>query len=76
MADSSGTKTLQLEQRQIYGSTRLGVITEEVRLGENASWPNVLPTHDTTYATLCALESFNQTPIKHIKVYSNFLNYW
>ena len=44
------TKILQLEQSQIYGSSRLGVITQEVRIAENASWPNVLPTYDSTNA--------------------------
>ncbi|MBX7181475.1 MAG: hypothetical protein K1X82_05130 [Bacteroidia bacterium] len=48
--DSSGTQILQLEQRQLYGSSRLGVITQEVRIAENASWPNVLPIHDTANA--------------------------
>lgn len=44
------TKILQLEQRQLYGSSRLGVITQEVRIAENASWPNVTPTYDTANA--------------------------
>ncbi|MBX7180781.1 MAG: hypothetical protein K1X82_01620 [Bacteroidia bacterium] len=50
MVDSSGTKVLKLEKREIYGSTRLGVITQEVRIAENASWPNVTPTYDTANA--------------------------
>ncbi|MBX7180778.1 MAG: hypothetical protein K1X82_01605 [Bacteroidia bacterium] len=50
MADSSGTKILKLEQREIYGSSRLGVVTQEVRIAENASWPSVLPTYDTANA--------------------------
>ena len=48
--DSSGTQILQLEQRQLYGSSRLGVITQEVRIAENASWPNVTPSYDTANA--------------------------
>ena len=50
VADSSGTKILKLEQREIYGSIRLGVITQEVRIAENGSWPSVLPTYDTANA--------------------------
>ncbi len=50
MTKSSCTKILNLEQREIYGSTRLGVITQEVRIAENASWPTVEPTQDTANA--------------------------
>lgn len=50
MANSSGTKILKLEQREIYESSHLGVITKEVRIAENASWPSVLPTYDTANA--------------------------
>jgi hypothetical protein len=45
-------KILKLEQRQIYGSSRLGVITQEMRIAENASWPDILPTYDTLNAPL------------------------
>ncbi|MBX7181472.1 MAG: hypothetical protein K1X82_05115 [Bacteroidia bacterium] len=76
MFTSSVTQILQLEQRQLYGSSRLGVIPQEVLIAENASWPNVTPTCDTANSPFVLWNSFKQTPIKHFKVYSNFLNYW
>ena len=52
MFNCSGTKTLKLKQREIYGSSRLGVITQEVRIAENASWTDILPTYDTLNAPM------------------------